>query len=266
MDLMLKTLSMIGLYHLPGTKATLFRKIYMGFTFLFCGLTLVSMYLCAVLRTAKDIVELFKALMETVGMTYLSVQIVFLNVKRNEIHELLRSLNTFDITSNRKIFTISRKLERLTFYLFGSLITFLPFLMLCSPFLPVSDKQLEHVKEIFELENPRLRLPYCLYIPYLDTSQPFWFTTLYLLQMYSAIYWVSLGIAEVLLTPFILMHLTGQYLILSQKLKTLGKTTTVGNQTQSRHYASKKARDIFETRNSIMMHQKLVRFRAQVTI
>lgn len=273
LDLMLKILSTIGLFELSeANHVQIWRKIYIGFTFTFCGTIIVLCYCCVLLRSSKDTVDLFEALMETVGISFVFIEIILLNMKRKELLDLLHRMNTFDVTSNRanrNIFTTSRKVERLIFLIFCGFLLFLPGLLLVSPFLPVSPEQLEHVKEIYELENPRNRLPYCMWVPGIDTSKPVWFTIFYLLELYAGVYWVSLGIMEALFIPCILLHLSGQYLVLSNKLRSLGKSSfhptmhiDLGN---SHHRRMKKTQDIIETRHCIIMHQKLVDFRSLVS-
>ncbi|KAL1463421.1 hypothetical protein WDU94_015172 [Cyamophila willieti] len=162
------------------------------------------------------------------------------------------------------------------------------------PFIPITEAEDAHVKVIYGLKYPQNRLVQCWYIPGVDTSEPSWFIPLYLIQLYFMVLFVVVT-SIMFLFPFILLHLIGQHIVLSYKLKCLGKSLPIWSKSfrkspmednlksfskshkftgelqndssrnrWNRHQMKKAARDhdTIEVRHCIVFHQQLLRFRA----
>lgn len=276
LDLILKLVALLGLFSLPSKNPQKSHPItvYMKFVFVFYAIFLICNISCLVRCSSKNLVEFLLIIMETCGMTFVFIEVVVLNLRRKNVLELLDRMNKFDITSSKTIFANCRKAERVIFFIFGSLIFFSVSVKFVNPFFSISETEAEYVQLIYGLKHPQNRLPLCLSLPYVDTSEPRYFWFLYALELYWALLVFSLGLVEALFFPFILLHLAGQHLVLSKQLRALGKQHVylrkphyIPQTRCSRIYQDglKRRRDLLEMRKCIVFHQKTVKFRALVS-
>ncbi|KAL1459610.1 hypothetical protein WDU94_011574 [Cyamophila willieti] len=176
--------------------------------------------------------------------------------------KLIDLMKKFDVTSYPIIFTNSRRLERLTFFSYVGSVFIIMLLKVSYPFVPISDAEYEHVQTIYGYKYPQNRLPQCWVIPYVDLSVPRWFIPLYLSQLYFIPLFL-VNATVILLFPFILLHLVGQHIVLSYKLMSLGKSPIGIHSRHSRsHQKIREAREKFELKKCIHIHQQLLHFRA----
>uniref|UniRef100_A0A8D9B7P8 Odorant receptor n=1 Tax=Cacopsylla melanoneura TaxID=428564 RepID=A0A8D9B7P8_9HEMI len=283
LDFQLNLLNKFGLFNLPGSQLcglsfrysnTLFMY-YMGFAFVFYGLFSLLSILCIVVYVAKDFVEFFTVNMEVVSVLMVFVEIVLLNMKRDELLMLLNRMNSFDVTTDPKIFTISRRIEKWTWICYGSLVFSIVIIKFSMPLFPISSNQYEHFQRIYELKNPQNKLPLCLWVPSVDTSEPVVYNVMYFMEFYPGITGSTMAVMETIFVPFVVLHLVGQHFVLSSQLKMLGKTSMEENSKASRPPMgenSKKARkevkaaqEIFQIRKCILFHQNLIQFRSLVS-
>ncbi|KAL1458660.1 hypothetical protein WDU94_008791 [Cyamophila willieti] len=154
-----------------------------------------------------------------------------------------------------------------------------------NPFFPISSKEYAHVHRIYEYQYPQNRLPQCLWIPYMDTSQPSCFRVLYVMEIYSATLGYAMATTEALFVPFVLLHLVGQHFVLSGKLKSLGTTPPssvrvtpglgvsgrgvkssyqgpgVSRQGINPYSYQKREHEVAQVRQCILYHKQLIEFR-----
>ncbi|KAL1460894.1 hypothetical protein WDU94_012830 [Cyamophila willieti] len=269
LDLQLNVLRILGLFKLADSKLShpyryLLQKIYIRFTFTFSAILLTSGYLCILLRASKDFIEVFKILVETIVITSLLCETLMLMGRNSQLLKLLDLINKFDVTSNRSLFNTARKLEALTLLMYGLLVGFSTLSKYVEPFLSINDKEYAHRQYVYGFKNPRNKLPMCLWIPKIDTSELKWFPLIYIIEMYSAILWNSLAITTALFYPFILLHFCTQYLILSRQLKSLGQTTLLlppSRYLGYDHDRLKRNTEILQMKKCIVFHRRLVDFR-----
>ncbi|KAL1464474.1 hypothetical protein WDU94_004120 [Cyamophila willieti] len=213
--------------------------------------------------------------MEIVCVSTILIDIILLNMKNTELLKLLDLMNSFDVTSRRSVFNDARKYERVVFVSYCVLIGFASAISFLLPFISLSDEKYEFFQQIYGFKYPQNRLPTCLWIPYIDTSEPRWFTLFYTIEIYTAILWPALAITYALFYPFILLHLSGQYKVLSSKLKILGRSSVCPaseihsfpiirkvllNKTL-REKRMKRTQEIFEVKKCILFHRRLLSFR-----
>uniref|UniRef100_A0A8D8Z814 Odorant receptor n=1 Tax=Cacopsylla melanoneura TaxID=428564 RepID=A0A8D8Z814_9HEMI len=273
LDHQLSLLRFLGLFKLADDILVrpyrhLLQKIYIRFTFTYSIILLTLSYLCILFRASNSFIEVFKNLVETVAVSTLCMDIMLLNIKNTELLRLLDKMNTFDVTSKKSIYSNARKIERLIYVCYCVLIGFAMGIKYVIPFLPISSQHATFVQKVYGFKYPQKRLPMCLWIPYIDTSEPLWFPLFYLIEMYSAVLWFGLAITDALFYPFILLHFCGQHLVLASKLKNLGRSSVRPRmRTLRRTLCDNRLREeqeIFEVKKCILFHRKLCSFRLQV--
>ncbi|KAL1458515.1 hypothetical protein WDU94_008657 [Cyamophila willieti] len=180
-------------------------------------------------------------------------------MKSADMIKLLDMMNKFDVTTNKTFFVNARRMEK--FALNACLVFTILYVIIkfANPFFPISSKEYQHVQAIYDFKYPQNRLPLCFWIPYVDTSEPHWFAILYLVEIHLAMLGFSLGAVQQLIYPFIILHLVGQYLILSHHLNNLDE----GQQGVLKHWQKRRKRlsEVFKVRKCIIMHQNLLEFR-----
>uniref|UniRef100_A0A8D9AK47 Uncharacterized protein n=1 Tax=Cacopsylla melanoneura TaxID=428564 RepID=A0A8D9AK47_9HEMI len=265
--LQLTIITVLGLFNLPGTQPSVkyvpsLYKIYMGFTFGFFGTFLTLWSLCAAIKASKDFVEFFLILYEVVSVISMFVEIIFLSMNRVNFLKLLGKMKKFDVTTYPIILIKSSQLEHWTMLCYvGSV--FMLMLVKCGyPFFTIDEEECNHIQEIYGYKYPQNRLPICVWIPYVDTSEPRWFIPLYILELH--VFLLSFASTVVyMMFPFIILHLVGQHIVLSYNLHCLGKSP-MGTNSRQYHSQAKKSREVFQVRKCIVFHQRLLDFRAQV--
>uniref|UniRef100_A0A8D9E5H6 Uncharacterized protein n=1 Tax=Cacopsylla melanoneura TaxID=428564 RepID=A0A8D9E5H6_9HEMI len=187
LHLQLNLLSMLGLF--KSTKSSngssALHQFHMGFSFTFFATFLTLTYICAVTKSSKEFAEFSNIIFELLGMTLLFCQAVVLNTRRPALIELLKKMEKFDLNSQRMIFTTYRRLERLAFFVYYAAICFMFLLKFSIPFFPIDARSAAHVQSIYGFKYPQNRLPMCLGLPFVDTSEPKWFYVLYVLEIYA---------------------------------------------------------------------------------
>ncbi|KAL1464473.1 hypothetical protein WDU94_004119 [Cyamophila willieti] len=271
LKLQLDVLRVLGLFKLSRSEIShpyrfQLQKIYITFTYTLSTIVLTLGYLCAFLKASKNFSELFKSLVEIVCVSTILIDIILLNMKNTELLKLLDLMNSFDVTSRRSVFNDARKYERVVFVSYCVLIGFASACSFLLPFLPLSNEKCEFFQQIYGFKYPQNRLPTCLWIPYIDTSEPRWFTLFYTIEIYTAILWIGLAITDALFYPFILLHLSGQYKVLSSKLKILGRSSMCAASKWTllktlREKRMKRTQEIFEVKKCILFHRRLLSFR-----
>lgn len=264
MDSLLKLLNALGLFKSPGRRQSpyshLLQSFYMGFAqgqFAFC---LVLIYSCTFVCSSKDFLEFFTLLMEVTCMTMILTEVLLLNTKRAQLLKLLERINKFDVASYPSPLMKYHWLEQFTWLFYGGF-TFVTYLIkFVGVFIPITAEEVEHTRRIYGLKYPQNRLPVCMWIPYVDTSEPRYYVPLYLQELYMATLGFSMVMTSALLIPFIILHLVGQHLVLCRWLESLGKNC-VGAGPGSR---LQDAYDVYQMRRCIVLHRRLLDFRSQV--
>uniref|UniRef100_A0A8D9B4A8 Odorant receptor n=1 Tax=Cacopsylla melanoneura TaxID=428564 RepID=A0A8D9B4A8_9HEMI len=191
LHLQLNLLSMLGLF--KSTKSstrsssTWHQQLHMVFSFTFFATLLTLTFVCVVTKSSKEFAEFSNIIFELLGMTLLFCQAVVLNTRRPALIELLKKMEKFDLNSQRMIFTTYRRLERLAFFVLYGGIGFVVLLKFSVPFFPIDARSAAHVQSIYGFKYPQNRLPQCLALPFVDTSEPSWFYVLYMLEIYAGI-------------------------------------------------------------------------------
>uniref|UniRef100_A0A8D9E4F0 Uncharacterized protein n=1 Tax=Cacopsylla melanoneura TaxID=428564 RepID=A0A8D9E4F0_9HEMI len=187
LHLQLKLLSVLGLFKSTksSTASSALHQFHMGFSFTFFATFLTLTYICAVTKSSKEFAEFSNIIFELLGMTLLFCQAVVLNTRRPALIELLKKMEKFDLNSQRMIFTTYRRLERLAFFVYYAAICFMFLLKFSIPFFPIDARSAAHVQSIYGFKYPQNRLPQCLALPFVDTSEPKWFYVLYVLEIYA---------------------------------------------------------------------------------
>uniref|UniRef100_A0A8D8TH01 Uncharacterized protein n=1 Tax=Cacopsylla melanoneura TaxID=428564 RepID=A0A8D8TH01_9HEMI len=206
LNIELKLLSMVGLFQLPNSlpgqstlqwgtgnsiaqsvtnaRSTLY-KLYMGFSFSFYATFLILIYICILTKSSKEFIEFFTAMVELLGMTMIFAELIIFNSNRSKLIDLLERMDKFDVRSQGRIFTSCRRLERLIWFGCKSGLVLMFLLKFSVPFFPIDAQSAAHVQSIYGFKYPKNRLPLCLGIPFVDTSEPKWFYVLYVLEIYA---------------------------------------------------------------------------------
>uniref|UniRef100_A0A8D8SSM8 Odorant receptor n=1 Tax=Cacopsylla melanoneura TaxID=428564 RepID=A0A8D8SSM8_9HEMI len=185
LHLQLKLLSVLGLFKSTksSTASSALHQFHMGFSFTFFATFLTLTYICAVTKSSKEFAEFSNIIFELIGMAMLFFQTVLLNSRRSGLIELLEKMDKFDLNSHRTIFIAVRRLERLAFFVLYGGIGFVVLLKFSVPFFPIDARSAAHVQSIYGFKYPQNRLPMCLGLPFVDTSEPSWFYVLYMLEI-----------------------------------------------------------------------------------
>lgn len=276
LDLILKVLHVLGMFRLPPRdsttqrKTTGFYKLYMTFVFTFYALSIVLNILCVIFHASQSFGEFLVKSMETLGVIFIFLEIILLNKKAEVILRILSLVKKFEFIGREKVFYISRRLEQFTSILFLVMILCSCIPRYMSPLLSISESEEEILKKTYALKNPQYRLPLCLWLPCVDTSEPVVFRILYLVEMYLGLYWIALGFVAASFFPFIFLHLCGQHFVLSSRLKLLGRPTVYfpRGARYSRSYCDRLRQqyEIKQMKRCILFHQKLVSFRTLVSL
>lgn len=276
LDLQVQLLYVLGLFRLPprvthNSKHDFhcLHTLYMGFVFTFFAIFLVFNTLCVYIDSSQNFADFFTKSVENLGVTFLFFEIIIFNKNAEGIMRILSLMNKFDFTRNKRIFYIFRKLERLAFVIFVVSIMFVALSVFIGPILPIEGNK-EVVQKVHGFKYPLNRLPLRLWLPFLDPSEPYLFHIILSLEMYLGLLCITVGLMNATFYPFILLHLCGQHFVLSNQLKLLGKSTLYipRRRTCSRSYRHhlKKECEIREMKKCIIFHQKLVHFRALVSL
>ncbi|KAL1450061.1 hypothetical protein WDU94_002518 [Cyamophila willieti] len=273
LDYQLKFLDILGLFQLPNvlngkSKSLQFlRQLHKSFTFFLLGTIITLNYLCVLIKSSKEFIEFSTVFMEVVATTLVFIEMVFFNLKRRELGELLSRMNHSDLTCNRRV-AICRRLERICFFMMNGTIFVITFIKLVEPFFPISFKSAQEIQSIYGLKYPQNRLPFCLWIPLIDTSEPSCFFGLYFIQLYVGFLVFASSTNAVMFFPLIILHLVKQHFVLAGRLESLGKTQ-LRKASRVRHKLSdqesqrlKILHDVLEMKKCIVLHQKLLEFRA----
>ncbi|KAL1458516.1 hypothetical protein WDU94_008658 [Cyamophila willieti] len=229
-------------------------------TFGLYGTLLTLNSVCAITQSSKDFLEFFSVFMEGIAMGMVLMENIILNIKQTDVLRLLHCMNKFDVTSNRPIIIISRRFEKVIWIVYSGFIIFSIVIKFCVPFVPISGEESVKVQTLYGYKHPQNRLPQCLYIPYVDISEPNYFTFFYFLEMYWVLLIFALGISEALLFPLITLHLVVQNFIFSKRLHALGNPP-VRMRTRLLLRHNKKKHDIIQVKKCMLVHRKLLAFR-----
>ncbi|KAL1449585.1 hypothetical protein WDU94_002077 [Cyamophila willieti] len=265
LDLQLRLLRLLGLFNLPFSHrySSMLHRIYMRFTFTFFAVMLTASSLGAMIKLSQDFIVFFTVLMESIALLMVFTEVIFLNLKRKDLFKLLSQMKKFNITTRPNIFITCRKLERILWFAMYGIVLFVITIKFVSPFLPISNEEAAHLQALYGFSHPQNRLPHFLWLPFLDTSKPLWFTLFYFVNLYWVALDFALGTTEAVFFPSILLHLVGQHLVLSGHLKMLGKSPP-GKSSRSFQDPLKKAYDLFHVRKCIVIHRRLLNFRTLV--
>ncbi|KAL1453564.1 hypothetical protein WDU94_009895 [Cyamophila willieti] len=269
-------MSFFGVFQLPESvisrKFPSVSKIYTGFIFLFFGTLMTLTLLSVIVAASKDLIEFSMNITERVLLSSLFIEVTFINEQRNSFLALVDQMKKFDVFTYPIIFIKSRYFECLsTAFYMASIILFI-LINNIEPFLPLDDKAYEYFQTIYGYKNPQYRLSITLWIPFVDTSELRWFIPLYFVDLYGS-FLIFVMSGYVVLFPIIILHFVGQHIILSYKLKSLGRSAwdkdwmrnqamaTSSRMTWDRQNQIKRARDVFQIKSCILFHQRLLRFR-----
>ncbi|KAL1448482.1 hypothetical protein WDU94_012314 [Cyamophila willieti] len=277
---LLSVMSLFGVFQLPGSllcrKFPSLHKIYMGFTFLVIGILLSLSFNCAFTKLSTSFIDFFPMFLQLSQIGMLSIRVFILNKQRDDFLQLVDLINQFDVFSYPMVFIIKyHRLERLaTFTYMGSIFGLVLLFNLSSILTAFNDKNHQYLQTIYGFKYPQNRLPICLWIPSVDTSELHWFIPLFILELYFQ--WLVFVMSFfALIFPDILIHLVGQHFVLFYKLKSLGKSPLVkvthkwmSNQpmrtssklVRDRQYQIKRTQDILQVKKCIVLHQRLLRF------
>ncbi|KAL1459190.1 hypothetical protein WDU94_011197 [Cyamophila willieti] len=264
---------MLGLFQFPSNllnRTSKFqpclRQLYKWFVIFYLGIIVILSYFCVLFKSSKEFIEFFSTFTELGGATLICIEIIILNLKRRELFELLSRMNKFDLKSNKSV-AFCRRLERIFFFMINGNLIFVIILKFAEPFFPISYKSAQDIQSIYGLKYPQNRLPICLWLPFIDTSEPVCFYILYSIELYYGLLTFVLSTNAALFYPLIMFHLIGQHFVLAGQLKALGKTQLrkdsrvrpkPSNQERQR---LKRLHDVLEMKECIVFHQKLLEFR-----
>ncbi|KAL1454289.1 hypothetical protein WDU94_010561 [Cyamophila willieti] len=91
-------------------------------------------------------------------------------------------------------------------------------------FLPLPDQELQTVKLIYNTKYPSRRLHLPIHIPYLDESELWYTEVINGLEFHVAMLFLVVGLIIGNLIPSLIIHIEGQYKILTGYVEQIGKT------------------------------------------
>uniref|UniRef100_A0A8D8VWY4 Uncharacterized protein n=1 Tax=Cacopsylla melanoneura TaxID=428564 RepID=A0A8D8VWY4_9HEMI len=116
----LKLLNLVGLFRLPEDvprgkwfhHRSVLYSIYLWFAFIYFGLFLVLCFACNVVYVRKDFTHSSFSMLENSCVIMIFIEIVSLNMRREDLFKLLQRMDKFDVTTKPNIFKNVRRFER----------------------------------------------------------------------------------------------------------------------------------------------------------
>lgn len=255
-------------------------------------ISLLSHLISTFTRSIRYLPEFFHAFCEDLvfNIFYFDCNLFLFNY--NELQAMVRFMETsFCVANEGVVQKCSRrgKATLITFLIIGAVAVSGSILETISP---VSEKEVELIRFIYQRKHPERRLQTNFYVPCIDDSESWYFEAIYTTQLYLiALMIIAVAIATSLI-PTLVIHIEGQYSILCDYVAMIGRvhidhngkriiyTDIMKNEVirvglqkkcpkESNFKLDQKKEELYQQdycRQIVKFHQMLIRFQEQVCI
>lgn len=205
-------------------------EIYATIVHWIMSLYLLLHLLSTLKRSSRNFSEFSQSVMEDLHFQLLYIYFQFYRrntVLMREVDTLLKSFSTADKTIMEKCNLKAKKCSILT--LTCMIMTFSGIIL--EKYFVLSNALSDMRKSVYEVDNPKRKLPIKFYIPFMNESQSYYYEILFTIEIYVVMILFNISTCVVgTLLPILIIHLEGQYNILCKYTEKIGK----------RHYDSNK--------------------------
>lgn len=250
------------------------KKVYVLFQHSVMWIGVFAHFFNTVSRSHRYSPELFQSIFEDFIFAPAALVIghMSLNKENNEI--FVKLTERYFSMPNGKVMQKCEHQAKLVFIVIACLVTVSNCGSLLESLIPLSAKELEIRRLVFQTKNPKRRHPVNFRFPWVDETESWAFVIIYVFFVYWDIVFCSMLVLCVSTFPIILIHMKGQYEILSQFTEKIGRRHTDVNgvdivytniETNDFYYVMPKNRGrVYDKENLIQRHQYNQRYVNQI--
>lgn len=197
--------------------------------YVFCQSTLFLFHILCHLfstltRATRYLPEFFQTFLEDCVIFFLAYAVYFLRSRHHQITYLSDFMETAFSKADPRIIQKCYRQGKLTCLGFLIVVALAIAGSFLETFLPMSSSELRIRRSVYsETKHPERRLPFNLRVPFVDETESWAYEIIYAIDIYimiNFIFWVSLSVSVV---PIMILHIRGQYEILSKYVALIGK-------------------------------------------
>ncbi|KAL1451096.1 hypothetical protein WDU94_003389 [Cyamophila willieti] len=227
----LDTMESLGFFNLQdrsNKKRRILQTMYV-FTFNFImGLILGLHLLSTFTRSIRSTLEFLHTILDDVFLIQFLFVINYTRVRYYKLETIVTFMETSFSKVDTQVIRKYEKLNRTIIIIFSVVATCQTLVLLTELKQPMSNKDVEMERQIYQTKNPERKHPFRVLVPFVDETQSWTYEIVLLFQLYSIFVLYILRIMG-FFYPIIILALHGQYMILCNHIKKIGNNLETDN-------------------------------------
>ncbi|KAI5725638.1 hypothetical protein M8J77_018006 [Diaphorina citri] len=195
---------------------------FVSFHFL-CIISLISHLLSTTTRSIRYLPEFFQRLMEDISGYLFYVDNLLYIFRYKELQSIVSFMETSFCTTNRRVVRYYYRRGNLIMIVFALVHTIVISGTIIETYFPVSEKELELLRYVYQRKYPERRLQTNFWFPFIDDSESWYYEVIFYAEFYLIFIITVLTVSSICLIPMLITYTEGQYTMLSHFVEKIGQ-------------------------------------------